>query len=847
MQSSGNITISTPSFFAFSSESSGNYVNSISYIDAFTFLNERVHQIHGTRGNASSGCMSLTYANNCTWSNCVFGGGKTLATSCSNLLFTNTTSYDHPATTTVLTIAGYLFEFSYCNYCKIDGVDFGGLRMCQPPSGIFSAIAFSSFITCRNIGTYDSPVDLGDTRVDDVVWTRVTTTATLTSVGHGLKVGDVIFVPVCSNAVAITLAAKTVLSVPTDDTLTFTCVNSGTTSGTLSYFPAVCALLFFASTAANNIVVQRCFVPHTRTNLFTADNTVNKLRIDNVIGDYLNAITTPVLNFSMRSVSGSPTLAAQISIYGTHRIDAFNADVTTNLTSLSWSRTTTTCTVTCADHKLRTGLLINVVTSSDISAIPLGTKTLTVIDSSTFTFTCLNAGGTSGTLDMRTVVDRIALLMNEATADTADEISNIVGTAAFTSSGGLVLPTIGDSVTFESPSYRYGFTGFPAAPVVMGGGVITNFWIQYQLDINDGNGYGSWHNMHYLRAGGSGTSGQFTFTVTDATGVEIGDYVSGTGIGGLAKVTDVTGNTVTVDIANTATVSGNIIFYAHQRNETLSGLGFKFKIRITSVATYATAITSLSIFADSDDTSRAKLYPLDEYTLTFTGLQTGTKIAIREAGTENLLDIITAVGDSASYIYNTAGEEIDIVLLAPGYLFQKITNYTLDDVDTSIPISQNVDYGYDDEASETVTFNGATKRIICDPGTTAISVVGIYSMWVDWALTGENLQYLSAFSEVGGNTIDADAGTSVPVYAFLLNGWRISPDEASHTLAVTDGIILVEGGGDPFADTVGAFIVRINYQQPVQAITVSSGSGLSPTQDAQLMKTLTVAKFLGLK
>jgi hypothetical protein len=390
---------------------------------------------------------------------------------------------------------------------------------------------------------------------------------------------------------------------------------------------------------------------------------------------------------------------------------------------------------------------------------------------------------------------------------------------------------------------------------------MVNFRVEYQIDKNNGNGYGTLHNMYYVRTGGGGGGvGTFTFTVSDSTGVEVGDYVSGTNIGGLTQVTnvDIDGVTITVDQPNTGNVSGTILFYAHQRGEVLSGLGFKFRIRITSVATYAVAVTSLSIYADSDDTSRARLYPLDEYNLTFNGLQVGTKIAIREASTETLIGIITAVGGSATYTYNEAGVNVDFAMLAPGYLFQKISNYTLTDTDVSLPVSQNIDYGYDGTASETITFNGATKRIINDSGTTAVSVIGIYSLWVDWALTGDNLQFLAAFSEVGGNTIDASAGTSVPVYAFLLNGWQISPDEANHTLAVTDGIILVDGGGDPFANTVGAYVIRINYQQPVQAIVVSSSGGdpwatdlssynTSGTAGKKLKDNLTTGKFLGLK
>lgn len=594
---------------------SAHYIIAMSYLNGFTFTNQKFQQIHGTRGNASTGCASLIYCTNCKFENNTHGGGKFLITSSNNITYKNITYYDHPATTTQTTSPCYIFEFSFSSYQTIDGVNFGGLSLCQPFSGIFSASIYSSFITCRNLGTYDEPLDLGGPRIDDVTWTRVTTTATLTSVNHGFKVGDKFFVPVSSNAAGITIALKTVLSVPTSDTITFTCVDSGATSGTLSYFPTMSNYVFSLATAANNIIVQRCYVPHTNINLFIADNSVKNVRIDNVIGDFLNPFLTAALNLSIRSVSGSPTLAAQTSVYGTHRIDAYNADVTTNLTGLSWVRSGTTCTVTCADHKLRTGLLINVVTSDNILAIKLGTYSVTVINSFTFTFTCVNSGSTSGILDIRTVVDRIILLMNEPNSTTSDQISNMDGTAAFTSTGGLVLPTIGDSVTFESPSFRYGFTGFPAAPVVMSGGIITNFRIEYKLDINNGNGYGSWHNMYYLRAGGSGVNGDSTFIITDATGVEVGNYVSGTNIGGLAKVIDITGNTITVDTPNTGTVSGNIIFYAHQRNEILSGLGFKFKIRITSIQTYATAITALSIYADSDDNSRSKLYPLDVKTV----------------------------------------------------------------------------------------------------------------------------------------------------------------------------------------------------------------------------------------
>jgi hypothetical protein len=53
----------------------------------------------------------------------------------------------------------------------------------------------------------------------------------------------------------------------------------------------------------------------------------------------------------------------------------------------------------------------------------------------------------------------------------------------------------------------------------------------------------------------------------------------------------------------------------------------------------------------------------------------------------------------------------------------------------------------------------------------------------------------------------------------------VGPQEADHTLSVNDGILLVSGGGDPFLGTTGDYVVRINYQQPVQAITVNTAGG----------------------
>ena len=132
-------------------------------------------------------------------------------------------------------------------------------------------------------------------------------------------------------------------------------------------------------------------------------------------------------------------------------------------------------------------------------------------------------------------------------------------------------------------------------------------------------------------------------------------------------------------------------------------------------------------------------------------------------------------------------------------------------------------------ATAPFTFDGVNRLIVIDSGVTSIGVRDLWSRWVDWSLDGDNGKFAAAFSTLGGDSIDPDAGTFVPVYAFLQNGWRLRPQEATHTLAVGDGILLVAGGGDPFVDTLGAFVVRVNYQQPVQAISFSSTGSTGPT------------------
>ena len=141
-----------------------------------------------------------------------------------------------------------------------------------------------------------------------------------------------------------------------------------------------------------------------------------------------------------------------------------------------------------------------------------------------------------------------------------------------------------------------------------------------------------------------------------------------------------------------------------------------------------------------------------------------------------------------------------------------------------------------------VTFDGINKLIIAQSGTTMLDVgADLYSRWKDWAISSDNAKYEQAFRVVGGDP--TVGGNTIAGYFFLTNGWKLRPQEANHTLTI-DGILLDDGGGDPYVSTLGTFNVRINATIPLQAeaIIVETGtSGLTSTESSQLA-TLTDIK-----
>lgn len=239
-----------------------------------------------------------------------------------------------------------------------------------------------------------------------------------------------------------------------------------------------------------------------------------------------------------------------------------------------------------------------------------------------------------------TTVGRIAILMNEPTALTTAQVTLANG-AAFTSAGGLYMPVIGHSATFETPDYIIGHTGFANSAAIMAGGTATNYTYEYSIDKNDGSGFSTM------------TSSSYTAT-TLATALN--------GLTGISAI-----------------------------------LGFKLKIKITTGTTNATAITSLYLITASTTTTQAYQYPLDVVTITLTGLEDGTEV---RAYVDNAGDNDTAIDGiesttGGSYSFDAeAGDTINIMINHLNFQPADIWQYVVGTSDVSIPVSQVIDRQY---------------------------------------------------------------------------------------------------------------------------------------------------------
>lgn len=646
---------------------SGTYVNSYADCSGFTFTNDKTYSLTKA-ANATSGSATITRMINCTFEDTVVGGGRLFLVGCDTVTWTNTVYYDNINGTTGTAIPMYVWDLgTAASYTlKFDGLSWGGQPLVTPYSGILNvAVPGCVDLKLRNLGTAAAPLDMGGAYVD-ATWTRSTTIMTVTKTAHGLKTGDIIAVNACSDVAPKALTTTTatlwtLASAPTADTFTVTVTNSGQTTGqNLSYYPCMASVLvnLLAGGATNPLTIQRCYTPHLRTGLIaTADNSMKNFTLEDVWGSEWGVQLIPMLNCKIRGMQSTPALTAQTACYGTHFVDFYTTAQPASTSAVSWSRSTTTCTVTSTAHGLRVGDQVVVTVSSDTAAVVLGVKTLSQITAvaspvntaNTFQFTCLNAGGTSGTLTFVPLSGRVAIQMNEATTETASQVTLSDG-AAFTSAGTLYMPTIGQYALFTTDKDVRGHGSFPIMEAVMVGGTISNYDITYSID-----GGSTFFNLYYPRTGGAGVIATSVITMTSTTGVLANDYIFGTGVAPNAKVVSVDSSvSITVSIANTGTVSGTLRFN-HLPTSTVADalVGFPLKVKIQTSTTNSTAISSVYFFTNSTSAQRAATYAMDTVPVTVTVLDVNTGAAIQNARVR----IITTSGSNVvlSGLTNASG------------------------------------------------------------------------------------------------------------------------------------------------------------------------------------------------
>jgi hypothetical protein len=732
-----------------------------------------------------------------------------------------------------------LMIISTCTNGLFENIDVADGDM--PTTVMFSITSLCANVKVRNVGTYADPITTGLTSFTNASTSRATTTATVTTAtAHGLRTGQQVIVWQTDIA-GITNGAKTV-TVTSTTTFTFTCLNSGLTTGYVNYVPTQQTSVT-TITNSENVKLQNIHVSGTRSNIYTANNTNKNIYIENVTeqgNPNLNVGAAGATNLRLDSVTDTPNVGAvQSAVYGSHFQSGFQYDLSTPVlvgTGVSWTRSTSTITVTSPNHGLITNTIIQILDSSNPQATLSGrTRTITVTGKDTFTYGGAASGTTSGTLDYRVADSKLTLLMNEPNADTDSLFTVNSGTPLFTGAGTWSALVAGDQATWEMERYIIGFTGIPYMLPwwTLGGGNEINYRLEY--DIDRGSGFsGTFRNWFFPTSAGATTSGSPTVTMTSTTGVAVGDYIFGQGIPNGTKVQSVdNATTITLDTNANSTATGQSLFFNYAPNEaTFPSTGVKFKLRITLVNASTQPISFVYMPLTSDATSRAELYPQDVETVNFTlsGLPTGTTVALYDSTDTELQRNDNITSGVFSYDYIHSGSDItDVyyVIWHEDYVPFKSAPFDLTATDLGLSYTPVDDTVYDAAYTDRYTIDYANKRIIMDTGETVYDIRGAYSKWKDNIFLSDNFTYDFAFETLGN--VVYDSPKRVPPFTSLINSWKIRPDEANHTLTVSGGILYVDGGGDPFVDTLGAYTVRINYVQPVEVLMIATGSGVTPT------------------
>ena len=162
--------------------------------------------------------------------------------------------------------------------------------------------------------------------------------------------------------------------------------------------------------------------------------------------------------------------------------------------------------------------------------------------------------------------------------------------------------------------------------------------------------------------------------------------------------------------------------------------------------------------------------------------------------------------------------------------------------DYVVPDYVDSDYIIDDfDVSGNYTFDGPSKLILINQGISDVDVADMYSRWVDWFALSDHARYLPAIRYVGGDAISATKNLGITF--FMINGWRVRPQEANHTLKINGNLYTDPSGFSPFVNTVGAFNVTIELT--VSSLVDSSLAQLPEIEQASFNNRVTISTTSG--
>jgi len=144
--------------------------------------------------------------------------------------------------------------------------------------------------------------------------------------------------------------------------------------------------------------------------------------------------------------------------------------------------------------------------------------------------------------------------------------------------------------------------------------------------------------------------------------------------------------------------------------------------------------------------------------------------------------------------------------------------------------------------TDLVAFDGAAKLIIVSVGVTEIDVeADVYSAWKRWMLLSDNSKWPIAMRTVGGDPLSETK--TLGATFFLLNSWRIRPQEADHWLTVNGNLYTDPAGASPFVSTLGAFTVTISMV--VSNLSDASLAQMSEIEQASFEGAITINLYSG--